>query len=144
MRHAGRFLPRGICAIPARLFEETTEGAGMSRIEPIGAGILGIAGVGAAAVSAHAGSDPRLMSAAALVCLTHAPALLALGLSGRRDILLRLAGLLLFVGAAMFASDMALREFGYGRLFAMAAPAGGIAMMAGWLCVAVSAFTARR
>ncbi|GAB4363867.1 MAG: DUF423 domain-containing protein [Oricola sp.] len=108
-----------------------------------GAGILGVAGVSAAALSAHAGSDPRLMGAAALVCLTHAPALLALGLSGRREAMLRLAGLLVFVGAALFASDMALREFGLGRLFAMAAPAGGIAMMAGWLAAAVSAVTKR-
>ena len=44
----------------------------------VGAGILGFAGVGAAAMSAHAGDDPRLASAVALVCLTHAPALLAL------------------------------------------------------------------
>lgn len=114
------------------------------RVALIGAGILGVAGVSAAALSAHAGSDPRLMSAAALICLTHAPALLALGLSGRRDFMLRLAGLLLFVGAAQFASDMALREFGHDRLFAMAAPSGGIAMMAGWLAAAVSAFTGRR
>ncbi|QKV18852.1 DUF423 domain-containing protein [Oricola thermophila] len=109
-----------------------------------GAGVLGFAGVAAAAASAHAGSDPRLMSAAALVCLTHAPALLAIGLLGRGAVLLRLAAVLLFVGAALFASDMALREFGQGRLFAMAAPTGGIAMMAGWLAVAGAAFRLRR
>lgn len=116
----------------------------MNRIETIGAGILGIAGVASAAMSAHAGSDSRLMGAAALICLAHAPALLALGLSGRREVLLRLSALLLFVGATLFASDMALREFGHDRLFAMAAPSGGIAMMAGWLAAAGAAFRRHR
>jgi len=120
-----------------------TDQVEMGTAELVGAGILGVAGVGVAAMSAHAGNDPRLMSAAALVCLTHAPALLALGLTGRREVLLRLAGLALFVGAALFAGDMALREFGHGRLFAMAAPSGGIAMMAGWLLAAVSTFSRR-
>ena len=110
----------------------------------VGAGILGIAGVGAAAMSAHAGDDPRLASAVALVCLTHAPALLALGLLARAGIVLRIAALLLFVGAAMFSADIALRLFGHGRLFAMAAPAGGMTMMAGWIAVAIGAFTLRR
>jgi len=110
----------------------------------VGAGILGIAGVGAAAMSAHAGDDPRLASAVALVCLTHAPALLALGLLARAGIVLRIAALLLFVGAAMFSADIALRLFGLGRLFAMAAPAGGMTMMAGWIAVAIGAFTLRR
>lgn len=120
-----------------------TERSNSISLAMLGAGILGFAGVGAAAMSAHAGSDPRLMSAAALVCLTHAPALLALGLSGRGGILLRAAGLLLFVGATLFAGDMALREFGHGRLFAMAAPAGGMTMMAGWIVVALGAFLTR-
>lgn len=110
----------------------------------LGAGILGFAGVGAAAMSAHAGDDPRLASAVALVCLTHAPALLALGLRARGGLVLRIAALLLFVGAAMFSADIALRMFGHGRLFAMAAPAGGMAMMAGWIAVAIGGFTLRR
>lgn len=110
----------------------------------VGAGILGFAGVGAAALSAHAGEDPRLASAVALVCLTHAPALLALGLLVRGGLVLRIAALLLFVGAALFSADIALRMFGHGRLFAMAAPAGGMTMMAGWIAVAVGAFTLRR
>ena len=72
------------------------------RAAVFGAGILGIGGVAAAAASAHAESDPRLLGAVALVCLAHAPALLALGLSGRRDVMFRLAALLLFAGAAVF------------------------------------------
>ena len=38
------------------------------RLAVLGAGILGFAGVGAAAMSAHAGEDPRMASAVALVC----------------------------------------------------------------------------
>lgn len=116
----------------------------MNKAETIWAGLLGICGVAAAALSAHAGSDPRIMGAVALICLAHAPALLAIGVSGRRDMLLRIAGLLLFVGAAMFSADLALREFGHGRLFPMAAPTGGITMMAGWLIAGLSALFSRR
>ena len=107
------------------------------RLAVLGAGILGFAGVGAAAMSAHAGEDPRMASAVALVCLTHAPALLALGLFARGGLVLRIAALLLFTGAALFSADLSLRMFGHGRLFAMAAPAGGMTMMAGWLAVAL-------
>ncbi|MAY63213.1 MAG: hypothetical protein CML29_13475 [Rhizobiales bacterium] len=116
----------------------------MNRIETFAAGLLGISGVAAAALSAHAGSDPRMMGAVALICLAHAPALLAIGVSGRREVLLRFAALLLFFGAALFGSDLALREYGHGRLFPMAAPTGGVTMMAGWLLAGLSALFARR
>lgn len=110
----------------------------------LAAGILGFSGVAAAAASAHAASDPRLLGAAALVCLTHAPALLALALWGRRHFLLRLAALLLFAGAALFSADIALRAFDHGRLFAMAAPAGGTLMLTGWLAVVAAALVPNR
>ncbi|MFZ2100485.1 MAG: DUF423 domain-containing protein, partial [Oricola sp.] len=51
---------------------------GKDRAALLGAGLLGIGGVAAAAGSAHVGSDPRLLGAVALICLAHAPALLAL------------------------------------------------------------------
>lgn len=119
----------------------TTKNAEKDRAALFGAGILGIGGVAAAAAGAHAGSDQQLLNAVALVCLAHAPALVALALHARRDLALRIAALLLFVGAALFSADIALRAFGHGRLFAMAAPTGGLTMMAGWLAVALSAFT---
>lgn len=119
-----------------------------ARAALLGAGLLGFGGVVASAAGAHASGDPRLLSAVALVCLTHAPALLALGLAGvlfgRTGFVAGLAALMLFAGAALFSADLALRDFGYGRLFAMAAPTGGVLLMAGWLAVAVSAFTVRR
>ena len=130
--------------------EALTEGYHVSeiffpyRLTFLGAGILGFAGVGAAAMSAHAGDDPRLASAVALVCLTHAPALLILGLYARGGLALRIAALLLFTGAALFSTDLALRMFGHGRLFSMAAPAGGMTMMAGWIAVALGALSINR
>jgi uncharacterized membrane protein YgdD (TMEM256/DUF423 family) len=121
----------------------TDRGIG-GRAALLGAGLLGFGGVAASAAGAHSTGDPRLLGAAALICLTHAPALLAFGLSGRRGVMPGLAAGLLFAGAALFSGDLALRDFGYGRLFAMAAPTGGVILMAGWLAVALTAFSARR
>lgn len=120
------------------------DGGNKGRGMLIGAGLLGVSGVAAAAASAHAASDPRLLGAVALVCLAHAPAIMTLGLSEHRGTLLRVAALLLFAGASLFSADMASRAYEYGRLFPMAAPAGGLIMMAGWLTVAASALASRR
>lgn len=121
-----------------------TERVGVNRAALLGAGILGFAGVTAAAASSHVGSDPRMLDAVATICLAHAPALLALALLAPRHVVLRVAALLLFAGAALFSADVGLRALGYGRLFFMAAPAGGGVMLAGWLAVALSAVTMRR
>jgi len=116
----------------------------VNRAELAGAGVLGFCGVAASAASAHAAGDPRLMGAAGLVCLTHAAALLAFGFAGRHEFVLRLAALALFAGPALFSADMAMRAFENDHLFAYAAPAGGMTMMAGWLAVVVSVFILRR
>ncbi|HZS64129.1 MAG TPA: hypothetical protein VFA53_06495 [Xanthobacteraceae bacterium] len=42
----------------------------------------------------------------------------------------------------MFSADVALRAFVGHRLFPMAAPAGGIILLAGWLIVAAAALVA--
>ena len=109
----------------------------------LGAGLLGFGGVAAAAAGAHATGDPRLGGSVALICLTHAPVLLALGLQARTRLLLGLSALLLFIGAALFSTDIAMRVFGYGRLFPMAAPTGGVVMLAGWTVLALSALLPR-
>ena len=116
----------------------------MDRFILFGAGLLGLGGVAAAAAGAHATGDPRLGGSVALVCLTHAPALLALALHGRRGVLTNLVALALFVGATLFSVDIALRVFDHGRLFAMAAPIGGMIMMTGWAVLILSAFAPRR
>ena len=103
------------------------------------AGLSGAAGVGLSAAAAHAGGG-NLATAAAML-LAHAPALLAIGLfmrtAGNR--LLGAGALVLALGLLLFCGDLLARHYLGGRLFPMAAPAGGMALIAGWLLVAASA-----
>jgi uncharacterized membrane protein YgdD (TMEM256/DUF423 family) len=50
----------------------------------------------------------------------------------------------LLLGVALFAGDLALRAYTAHRLFPMAAPTGGIVMMAGWVLLGLAAFVAIR
>jgi uncharacterized membrane protein YgdD (TMEM256/DUF423 family) len=99
------------------------------------AGILGAAGVAAAAGASHA-EDTRLLGALALIALTHAPALLAFGLSSVKGKLLRAGAIVLAIGACLFSADLVMRHFFGSALFPMSAPIGGTAIIAGWLIVA--------
>jgi uncharacterized membrane protein YgdD (TMEM256/DUF423 family) len=100
------------------------------------AGLLGAAGVVAAAGASHA-EDTRILGALALVALTHAPALLAFGLSSVQGRLLRIGAMVIAMGACVFCADLATRHFLGSALFPMSAPFGGTAIIAGWLIVAV-------
>jgi uncharacterized membrane protein YgdD (TMEM256/DUF423 family) len=117
---------------------------GLTRIELAAAGLLGFAGVAAAAAGAHLDGGSGLMGAVGLVCLTHAAAVLALALHGRGGFVLHLATRALIAGTALFSVDLTLVAFGHGRLFPMAAPSGGITMMAGWLALVLAAFMPQR
>ncbi|OLP62306.1 hypothetical protein BJF93_23370 [Xaviernesmea oryzae] len=102
------------------------------------AGLMGLAGVASAAGAAHgAAEDARLLSAASALCLAHAPALVALAAAWDRLRTAALAALLMAVGTALFAGDMTMRHMAGHGLFPMAAPAGGFAIMAGWLAVSI-------
>jgi uncharacterized membrane protein YgdD (TMEM256/DUF423 family) len=46
------------------------------------------------------------------------------------------------IGAALFSGDVALRAFAGHRLFAFAAPTGGIILIAAWLALAAAAIAA--
>jgi uncharacterized membrane protein YgdD (TMEM256/DUF423 family) len=75
--------------------------------------------------------------------LVHAPALMVL--AGRQFGLLQREGAwVLVIGLALFCADIAARAFLGDRLFPMAAPAGGLLLIGGWLLVAVSALVSRR
>lgn len=102
------------------------------------AGVIGASGIGLAAAANHL-DDPRSFSAAATVCLANAPALI--GLYAVRGTLrfAPLAALIIVVGVTLFTGDLLLRHFLGERIFPMAAPTGGIAMILGWLVIAVSA-----
>ncbi|WP_244465649.1 DUF423 domain-containing protein [Devosia chinhatensis] len=100
------------------------------------AGIVGALGVAAAASASHA-TDSRNMLALAAICLSHGPALLALGLAGHSKAL-RYAGSVLAIGTLLFAADLVARErLGQG-LFPAAAPIGGAAMILAWVGIAVA------
>lgn len=104
----------------------------------IAGGLLGAAGVALSAAAAHAGGGN--VQTAASFLLMHAPALLAIGLVGataRR--LLRVGAAVLLLGLVFFAGDLLARHYLGTRLFPMAAPAGGVLLIAGWLIIAASA-----
>ncbi len=106
------------------------------------AGLMGASGVILAAAGAHAAPNAGLDSAAYML-LFHAAALLGgaafvqQGLLWRPLMLAVLIGWV--VGAALFSGDLALRAFAGHRLFAFAAPAGGIVLIAAWLALVAAA-----
>jgi uncharacterized membrane protein YgdD (TMEM256/DUF423 family) len=109
------------------------------------AGLMGAAGVALLAASAHAAPGAGLDSAAQIL-LFHASAVIALTAAGRDGLLARplalLAGLGLAAGATLFAGDIAARAFLGHRLFPMAAPTGGVILIASWLGVTAAAIMA--
>jgi uncharacterized membrane protein YgdD (TMEM256/DUF423 family) len=102
----------------------------------LAAGLFGAAGVALAAAASHAGGE-ALLRPASTICLAHAPALLALALAGERLPLSAAAALGLTFGTLLFSGDLLARHvFGSG-LFPMAAPTGGMILIASWLALAV-------
>lgn len=111
------------------------------------AAFLGCAGVILAAAGAHSKAGAGLDTAGYML-MFNAPAVIAAcatiasGLIGRR---LGIGGcIVLLLGGALFAGDLALRAYTGHRLFPMAAPTGGMTMMAGWVLLGLAAFMAMR
>ena len=98
-------------------------------------GLAGAIGVALSALAAHEGGAGLAIPASFL--LMHAPALLGIGYlaSGR---VARGGGLLLLVGLVLFCGDLVARHALGTRLFPYAAPGGGLALIGGWLVVAIS------
>ncbi|KQW29144.1 hypothetical protein ASE36_11825 [Rhizobium sp. Root274] len=106
-----------------------------TRWSALGAGLIGAAGVGLAAAASHAGGE-ALLRPASTICLAHAPALLALSLAGDK---IRAAGLValgMIIGTLLFSGDLVARHFLGSGLFPMAAPTGGLTLIASWLLLA--------
>jgi uncharacterized membrane protein YgdD (TMEM256/DUF423 family) len=105
------------------------------------AGLMGASGIILAAAGAHAAPGAGLDSAAYML-LFHAAsvlggaALVQQGLLWRPMMLVVLAAWVL--GAALFSSDIALHALAGYRLFAMAAPTGGIILIAAWIGLAAA------
>jgi uncharacterized membrane protein YgdD (TMEM256/DUF423 family) len=109
------------------------------------AGLMGAAGVMLAAASAHVAPGTGLDSAAYLL-LFHAVAILGAAAVVQQGMLWRPLAILVLaawvLGAVLFSGDVALRAFAGHRLFPMAAPSGGIILIAGWFGLAAAAVAA--
>jgi uncharacterized membrane protein YgdD (TMEM256/DUF423 family) len=112
----------------------------MDRFFIFAGGLAGAAGVALSAAAAHGGGHD--IGIAAPFLLVHATTLLAIGFFGRGRVL-TVGGAILLAGLVIFCGDLVMRDFAGQRLFPMAAPAGGTAMILGWLVIAASAFTRR-
>lgn len=114
----------------------------------VAAGALaGLAGVGLAAVAAHA-TGPGNLDTASRFLMVHAPTLIGgatltrLGLVHRR--LAVAASAAIALGLVLFCGDLSLRAlYGIAPL-RLAAPIGGVLLMAGWAGLGVAALIARR
>jgi uncharacterized membrane protein YgdD (TMEM256/DUF423 family) len=117
----------------------------LSRIWLVLAGVAGASGVALAAAAAHgAFPAPGLATRAAEFLLVHAPALTAAAwLADRRGgFLPQIAGAAFLLGLLLFSGTLALH--GAGSIGSgAAAPAGGMALIVGWVALAASAFPRR-
>jgi uncharacterized membrane protein YgdD (TMEM256/DUF423 family) len=111
------------------------------------AGLMGAAGVALAAASAHGVDASRLVPASSML-LFHATAILAAAALIERGLLHGGIGLAAAFGfaiaAALFAGDLALRQYAGHHLFPYAAPTGGTLLIVSWLAVSVAAVRPRR
>lgn len=118
--------------------------AAWDRVIGVMAGLLGAAGVAASAGGAHAMQGGNLDTAGKML-LIHAAALLALSIPSRfSNRLRRASALVMTVGVCLFAGDLTLRALEGLPLFPMAAPLGGLLMIASWLIAALAAVAGTR
>lgn len=105
------------------------------------AGLLGASGVGVGAAGAHAGGGDLARTASDFL-MVHAAAVLAgsavaVALPRRSALLVAALGLLT-VGAALFGGELAVAALLDRRPLPLAAPTGGLCLIAGWLCLSVA------
>lgn len=109
------------------------------------AALMGAAGIMLAAAAAHVVAGAGLDAAASML-LFHAAAALGAAALAHQGLLHRALGLAVVaawvLGAVLFSGDIALRAFAGHRLFPLAAPAGGITLIAGWLVLALAVLAA--
>jgi uncharacterized membrane protein YgdD (TMEM256/DUF423 family) len=112
------------------------------RILIIMAAIMGADGVILAALSAHQADATRLGPASSML-LFHSLAVLGTVALAERGVIHAQIGIVaawgFVIAAALFATDLTLRQYGAQNLFAFAAPAGGTLLILSWLALAVAA-----
>jgi len=105
-------------------------------------GIMGADGVILAAASAH-GADAARLAAASSMLLFHACAVMGTVALIERGVLHARIGTSaawgFVIAAALFATDLTLRQYAGHSLFPFAAPTGGTLLIASWLALAVAA-----
>ena len=120
---------------------------GAFRILIILAGVMGADGVMLAAAAAHQPDATRLASAS-MMLLFHATAVMGAVALVERGVLHLQIGLVSAFGfvlaTALFAGDLVMRQYAGTGLFPMAAPTGGMLLIASWLALAVSAAWPRK
>lgn len=120
---------------------------GVLRLAVSLAGLMGAAGVVLAAATAHQPDAGQLASASSML-LFHTSAVIGAVLLTGHGITQRPLGLTatfgFIVGAALFAGDLAMRQYAGHGLFAMAAPTGGTLLILSWLVLAIAAAWPRR
>ena len=107
------------------------------------AGLLGAAGVALSAYAAHAEGGANLTTAATFLMI-HAAAVAGISAGGTTRRGLLQAATLLVLGVVLFSGDITLRATTGASPWRMAAPTGGMMLIAGWLWLAVAAFLGRR
>lgn len=112
-----------------------------SRLIGFVAGLYGASGVALLAAGAHALPEANLDIAGSIL-LFHAAALLAL-VAGGRIAWRNFAALLIVLGCLLFSGDLVFRAVTARHLFPMAAPAGGVALIVGWLVVSLGSLVTR-
>ena len=109
------------------------------------AGLMGAAGVMLLAAGAHAAPGAGLDGAGQML-LFHAAAVVAAASALHQGLVLRPLGIAaaigLVIGASLFSGDIAMRALAGHRLFPMAAPSGGVILIASWLALTVAAVVA--
>jgi uncharacterized membrane protein YgdD (TMEM256/DUF423 family) len=96
---------------------------------------------GAHALKAHLSQDKlQVYETAVRYHFYHALGLLAIGVLLRSNDadLLRWSALLVFVGIVLFSGSLYLLTFGGPRLLGIVTPIGGLALIVGWMLVAVA------
>ena len=109
------------------------------------AGLMGAAGVVLLAAGAHAAPGAGLDGAGQML-LFHAAAVVAAASALHQGLVFRPLGIAaaigLVIGASLFSGDIAMRALAGHRLFPMAAPSGGVILIASWLALTVAAVIA--
>jgi uncharacterized membrane protein YgdD (TMEM256/DUF423 family) len=104
------------------------------------AALLGAAGVGLGAVSAHLVGSGQLAVASSFL-LFHAPVIVVLGAPPRRSRLLKFAQLALLIGAVLFSGTLTFDSLLGWQLSPSPAPLGGVLLILGWLLAAAAFLT---